>query len=84
MERIMTSLGLTLNAEKTRIVDAAEGFNFLGMHFCLKPMRSIRHKIWDAIGHDDLYSLQEKIRAISPILTGLRAVLSHQQRPPAF
>jgi hypothetical protein len=44
----MTSLGLTLNAEKTRIVDAAEGFNFLGMHFCLKPMRSIRHKIWDA------------------------------------
>jgi RNA-directed DNA polymerase len=88
MERIMTGLGLTLNAEKTRIVDAAEGFDFLGMHFRLKPMRSnpkrlfcyrwpstkamqsIRHKIRDAIGHDDLYSLQEKIRAINPILRG--------------
>jgi RNA-directed DNA polymerase len=40
MERIITGLGLTLNAEKTRIVDAAEGFAFLGMHFRLKPMRS--------------------------------------------
>lgn len=88
MERIITGLGLTLNAEKTRIVDAAEGFDFLGMHFRLKPRRSnpkrrfcyrwpstkarqsIRHKIRDAIGHDDLYSLAEKIRAINPILRG--------------
>jgi RNA-directed DNA polymerase len=88
MERIITGLGLTLNAEKTRIVDAAEGFDFLGMHFRLKPMRSnpkrwfcyrwpstkamqsLRHKIRDAIGHDDLYSLDEKIRALNPILRG--------------
>lgn len=88
MERIITSLGLTLNAEKTRMVDAAEGFDFLGMHFRLKSMRShptrrfcyrwpstkamhsIRHKIRDAMGHDDLYSLDEKIRALNPILRG--------------
>jgi RNA-directed DNA polymerase len=88
MARIITGLGLTLNAEKTRIVDAAEGFDFLGMHFRLKPMQrnpkrrfcyrwpstkamqSIRQKIRDAIGHDDLYSLDDKIRAINPILRG--------------
>jgi RNA-directed DNA polymerase len=88
MERIIASLGLTLNAEKTRMVDAAEGFDFLGMHFRLKPMRShpkrrfcyrwpstkamqsIRHKIRDAIGHNDLYSLDEKIRVMNPILRG--------------
>jgi RNA-directed DNA polymerase len=88
MERIIASLGFTLNAEKTRRVDAAEGFDFLGMHFRLKPrrsnpkrricyrwpstkaMQSIRHQIRDAMGHDDLYSLDEKIRAMNPILRG--------------
>jgi len=88
MKRIIEGLGLALNAEKTRIVDAAEGFNFLGMHFRLKPnrsnprrlfcyrwpstraMQSIRSKIRDAIGYDDIYSLEEKIRAINPILRG--------------
>jgi group II intron reverse transcriptase/maturase len=76
MEELMTGLGLTLNADKTRIVDAAEGFDFLGLHFRLKPMRnkpqrlfcyrwpstqamhSIRQKVREAIGYDDLYSLE--------------------------
>jgi len=88
MERSMTGLGLTLHAEKTRIVEAAEGFDFLGMHFRLKPrrsnpqrrfcyrwpspkaMHSIRHKIREALGHDDLYSRDDKIRALNPILRG--------------
>jgi hypothetical protein len=88
MKRIIEGLGLTLNAEKTRVVDAAEGFNFLGMHFKLKPMRSnpkrlycyrwpstkamqsIRNKIRDAIGYDDIDSLEEKINAINLILQG--------------
>jgi RNA-directed DNA polymerase len=83
MERRITGLGLTLNAEKTRVVDAAKGFDFLSMHFRLKPMRSnpkrrfcyrwpstkamqsIRHKIREAIGHDDLYSLEDKSRVRS-------------------
>lgn len=77
-----------MNAEKTRVVDAAKGFDCLGMHFRLKPMRSnpkrrfcyrwlstkamqsIRHKIRQAIGHDDLYSLEDKIRVLNPILRG--------------
>lgn len=88
MKRIIEGLGLTLNAEKTKVVDAAEGFNFLGMHFRLKPnrsnpkrqycyrwpstkaMQSIRDKIRDAIGYDDIYSLEDKINAINPILRG--------------
>jgi hypothetical protein len=40
MEGLITELGLTVNAAKTRIVDATAGFDFLGMHFRLKPMRS--------------------------------------------
>jgi RNA-directed DNA polymerase len=95
MEGLLTGLGLTLNAAKTRIVDAAEGFDFLGMHFRLKPLRSnprrlfcyrwpstramqsIRHKIRDAIGYDDLYSLEEKIRAINPLLRGWGQYFRH-------
>ena len=32
-------LGLTLHPEKTRIVHANEGFDFLGVHFRLRPVR---------------------------------------------
>jgi RNA-directed DNA polymerase len=88
LEDIIRRLGLTLSAEKTRTVDAADGFDFLGMHFRLMPMRSnpkrrfcyrwpstkamrsIRHKVRDAVGYDDIYSLEEKIRALNPILRG--------------
>src|SRR5437660_3016275 len=88
LEDIIGRLGLTLSAEKTRTVDAADGFDFLGMHFRLMPMRSnpkrrfcyrwpstkamrgIRHKVRDAVGYDDLYSLEEKIRALNTILRG--------------
>lgn len=88
MEELLTGLGWTLNADKTRIVDAAEGFDFLGMPLRRKPLRSnpkrlfcsrwpstrarhsIREKIREAIGYDDLYSLEEKRRAINPLLRG--------------
>src|SRR5262245_17381737 len=40
LEDIIGRLGLTLSADKTRIVDAADGFDFLGMHFRLRPLRS--------------------------------------------
>jgi RNA-directed DNA polymerase len=88
MERIVRDLGLSLNAEKTRMVDATDGFDFLGMHFRLQPMRSnprrllcyrwpstkamrsVRQKVRDAVGYDDLYSLGDKIRALNPVLRG--------------
>ena len=88
MEKIVHGLGLSLNAEKTRIVDATDGFDFLGMHFRLKrnrsnphrlycyhwpttrAMQSVRQKVRDAVGHDDIASLADKIRAVNPILRG--------------
>jgi RNA-directed DNA polymerase len=88
MEKIVHGLGLSLNAEKTRVVDAADGFDFLGMHFRLRPMRSnprrrfcyrwpstkamqsVRQKVRDAVGYDDIHSLEEKIRVLNPILRG--------------
>lgn len=42
LDEIMQSIGLQLNAEKTRIVEAQEGFNFLGFTFerhCSKRKR---------------------------------------------
>jgi hypothetical protein len=48
LDDIIGRLGLTLSAEKTRTVDAADGFDFLGMHFRLMPMRSVskaRHTV---------------------------------------
>jgi RNA-directed DNA polymerase len=88
LEGMIVGLGLSLKAEKTRVVDAAAGFDFLGMHFRLKPLRSnpkrlccygwpsqkamqsVRSKLRDAIGYDDIASLAEKIRAINPIIRG--------------
>jgi hypothetical protein len=88
MEKIVHGLGLSLNAEKTRIVDAADGSDFLGMHFRRKPMRStpkrlygyrwpsprarqsVRQKVRDSVGYDDIDSLEDKIRARNPILRG--------------
>jgi len=88
MEKIVHDLGLGLNEEKTRVVDAKDGFDFLGMHFRLRPMRSnprrlfcyrwpatkamqsVRQKVRDAVGYDDRYNLDDKIRVLNPILRG--------------
>ncbi len=88
MEKIVHDLGLSLNEEKTRVVDAKDGFDFLGMHFRLRPMRSnprrlfcyrwpatkamqsVRQKVRDAVGYDDRYSLDDKIRVLNPIVRG--------------
>lgn len=37
--RMLNRLGLTLHPDKTRIVHAKEGFDFLGVHFRLRPVR---------------------------------------------
>jgi len=42
MEKVrgmLNRLGLMLHPEKTRVVAAAEGFDFLGVHFRLRPVR---------------------------------------------
>jgi hypothetical protein len=35
-----------------------------------RAMQSVRQKVRDAIGHDDIASLEDKIRAVNPILRG--------------
>jgi RNA-directed DNA polymerase len=64
MEATRTDLGLTLNADKTRIVEATEGVDFLGMHFHLKPLRSNPKRLfcyrWPSTRA--LQSIRDKIR----------------------
>src|SRR5439155_16328302 len=35
-----------------------------------RAMQSVRQKVRDAVGYDDIYSLADKIRAVNPILRG--------------
>ncbi|MGI0067770.1 MAG: group II intron reverse transcriptase/maturase [Thermoplasmata archaeon] len=48
LDAIVADLGLTLNAEKTRVVSAEDGFDFLGFHFRRRydPRRSKRVTRW--------------------------------------
>ncbi len=48
LETILTSMGLRLSEEKTRVVEAQEGFDFLGFHFERKydPRRGKRVTRW--------------------------------------
>jgi RNA-directed DNA polymerase len=45
IQRKLALLGLTLHAEKTRIVHAKEGFDFLGVHFRLRPVKKPGSKL---------------------------------------
>jgi hypothetical protein len=40
VEQMLGRLKLKLSAEKTRLVNAEEGFDFLGEHFRLRPIRN--------------------------------------------
>ena len=42
---MMGRLGLVLHPEKTRVVQAAEGFDFLGVHFRLRPVLKPKAKV---------------------------------------
>jgi hypothetical protein len=45
-ERMVARLKLQLSAEKTRIVEATSGFDFLGVHFVRKPTRHRGMKVF--------------------------------------
>jgi len=79
-------LGLELNEAKTRVVDAREGFDFLGMRFqyrrsrrgkmnCYKwptpkAVSRVKEKVRRAIGRRGNWELTEAIRRVNPILRG--------------
>ena len=45
VEKMLGRLGLKLNSEKTRVVRAEDGFDFLGIHFQLSPVHRKNGKI---------------------------------------
>jgi RNA-directed DNA polymerase len=45
IERMLGRLGLKLHPEKTRVARAEEGFDFLGIHFRLSPVRKKNTKL---------------------------------------
>lgn len=79
-------LGLEVNEEKTRMVDARQGFDFLGMRFeykrssrgkmnCYKwptpkAVKRIKEKIRLAIGRRGNWKLDEAIRRVNPVIRG--------------
>jgi len=45
VEQMLGRLGLEMHSEKTRVVRAEDGFDFLGVHFRLCPVRKIGSKL---------------------------------------
>jgi group II intron reverse transcriptase/maturase len=79
-------LGLALNETKTRVVDAREGFDFLGMRFAYKRSRQgkmncykwptpqavsrIKEKVRRAIGDRGHWNMADAIQRVNPIVRG--------------
>lgn len=79
-------LGLALNETKTRVVDAREGFDFLGMRFAYKCSRQgkmncykwptpqavsrIKEKVRRAIGGRGHWNMADAIQRVNPIVRG--------------
>jgi RNA-directed DNA polymerase len=86
-------LGLELNEAKTRVVDAREGFDFLGMRFKYRRSRQgkmncyqwpspqavsrIKEKVRREIGGRGNWELAGAIRRINPILRGWGTYFRH-------
>jgi RNA-directed DNA polymerase len=73
----LARLRMTVNEDKTRMVAAQDGFDFLGVHFRKQPsqrsMQRIRNKVKAAIGRDNRPAVQEKLDRLNPILRGWSA-----------
>jgi len=79
-------LGLKLHETKTRVVDAREGFDFLGMRFrykrslrgkmnCYKwptpkAVKRIKEKVRGAAGRRGHWNLEEAIKRVNPVVRG--------------
>lgn len=79
-------LGLRLNEAKTRVVEAREGFDFLGMRFRYKRSRRgkmncykwptpkavsrVKEKVREAVGRRGHWQLADAIRRVNPVVRG--------------
>ena len=83
IDSFLAERGLTIKEEKTRLVKATEGFEFLGFKFTVLPSgkfksvptdkkyRELRDKVKAAI-RDKRFKLEERIKKVGPIVRGWR------------
>jgi len=68
IERMLGQLGLKLHPEKTRVVRAEDGFDFLGIHFRLTPVRkrNAKLKMYCALWPSDrsIKRIKERVRNV--------------------
>jgi RNA-directed DNA polymerase len=68
IERMLGRLGLKLHPEKTRVVRAEDGFDFLGIHFRLSPVRkkNAELKMYCALWPSDrsIKRIKERVRNV--------------------
>ena len=68
IERMLGRLGLKLHPEKTRVARAEEGFDFLGIHFRLSPVRrdNTKLKVYCALWSSDrsIKRIKERVRNV--------------------
>jgi RNA-directed DNA polymerase len=92
LQAMLARLRVTVNEDKTRIVSASEGFDFLGVHFlkqqtprgrqfCYcwpsrRSMQRVRDKIRTLIGRETRVPLSEKTARLNPVLRGWGAYFS--------
>jgi len=68
IERMLGRLSLKLHPEKTRVARAEDGFDFLGIHFCLSPVRrkNAKLKMYCALWSSDrsIKRIKERVRNV--------------------
>ena len=81
VEQFLATRGLTLSAEKTRIVNIADGFDFLGWNFrkysgtllikpSMKNAQAFYRKVKEVIGANKTAKQEQLIRLLNPMLRG--------------
>jgi RNA-directed DNA polymerase len=83
----VTEAALTLHPEKTRIVQEAEGFDFLGYHFTAgrhwprsKSARKFQDGIRDLTGRTNGHSLEAIVARLNPKLRGWYGYFKHSYK----
>lgn len=86
LQEILTSLGVEVNTEKTRVVHASEGFDFLGIHFKLAPsyagkmncyywpshkaVTNFKRQIGQMVNNRATVRFEKLIEAVNPTIRG--------------
>jgi len=86
LKEIITTLGVEINAEKTRVVHASVGFDFLGIHFRLAPsyqgkmncyywpshkaVTNFKNTIRQMVNHRATVNFEKIIEAVNPVIRG--------------